>query len=87
MSGERGVEEEYTKISRDNEITTKYAVNSFGSRQLILDPYVPAAVFALDCWFTRQMQAAVRSRHASKQHEVLFAVLYWFAVGVNCTPC
>jgi hypothetical protein len=86
MSSERGGKDKYTKISRDNEITTKYAVNSFGSRQLILDPFVPDCVFAMDCCFTQWVQAPVRSRDHSKLHSLLFSVLYWFAVLVNSRP-
>ena len=75
--------EDCTKILKDNEVTTKYAVDGYGCRQLILDRLVPEWVYRMDCLFSDFIQYPVRRRHDSTCNSLLHYILYISAELIN----
>lgn len=72
-----------TAISRENEIKTPYAINEFGSRQLILDFYVPNWIFELDKSITEIVQKPAIWKEKGGCFEFFFNSLYYIAKVVN----
>lgn len=73
----------FTEISEDNEIKTRWAVNSFGSSQLILDFFVPDWLFRIDCAVTRFVQRPAEWKNADDILVGFFNILYYTAIIVN----
>lgn len=76
---------EATQITKDNEITTRWAVNDFGSSQLILDFYVPTWIFNLDCAVTSMVQIPAKWENVGGFLGGFFWLLYYIAIIVNYT--
>jgi len=68
--------ENYTQISKDNEIKTKYAITDLGYRQIIVDPYVPDCVFKFDCLFTQWIQKPA----VWKERNVALKIFHYFVL-------
>lgn len=71
-------------IEEDNEVKTVYAVNSFGSRQLILDFYVPHWLFKIDKSVSRFVQMPAEWKEEGGVVLGFFYLLYYTALIVNC---
>lgn len=74
-------------IDEDNEIKTVYAVNNFGSRQLILDFFVPHWLFKMDKSVSKFVQRPAQWKHEGGILLGFYHFLYYTAVIVNCRYC